>query len=283
MKVLKKGSKGTEVKTLQGYLKQLGYEIDIDGIFGNDTKKTVIQFQTDNNLSPDGAVGPNTWGKLNELIGSTTIYGVDVSHHNGIINWSNVNRNQAKFVICKATQGKTFKDGLFNINMNQLAALNYIRGAYHFFTFKGVTADEQVDNFLGCNIDFQIPGMLPPVVDVELQGSESSDNYVFNNRSACANKLKSWLVSIENQTGRRPVIYTAKGFWNGYLGAPSGFETYDLWVASYRNDRPTMPGTWPKYLMWQYTEGGHVSGIQGNVDRNIFNGSEKALKTLALL
>ena len=283
MKTLKKGSTGTEVKTLQSYLKKLGYAIDVDGGFGNNTKNTVIRFQTDNNLSPDGVVGPNTWAALEQLAGTGTveIYGLDVSHHNGVINWNNVNRNQTKFVICKATQGKTFKDDLLNSNLIELRRLNFIRGAYHFFTFKGVTAAEQVNNFMGCNIDFDESGMLPAVVDVEWQGSDSSNDFVYNNKVACAAKLRSWLDSIENVTGRKPIIYTAKGFWNELLGSPAGFDSYELWVASYRNGSPTMPGTWKDYLIWQFTESGHVAGIPGNVDKNIFNGNESKLKALA--
>lgn len=281
MKTIKKGSTGQDVKTLQSYLKQLGYAIDVDGSFGNNTRNVVIRFQTDHNLSADGVVGPNTWAALEELTGTPVIYGVDVSHHNGVINWNNVNKSQTKFVICKATQGKTFKDDLLNSNLNELKRLNFIRGAYHFFTFKGVTAAEQFTNFMGCGINFEEPGMLPPVVDVEWQGSDASNDFVFQNKTTSAGKLRSWLVSIENATGRKPIIYTAKGFWNEILGSPPGFDKYDLWVASYRNDAPRMPGTWNDYLMWQFTESGHISGIPGNADKNIFHGSENDLKILA--
>ncbi|MCM1217040.1 MAG: peptidoglycan-binding protein [Lachnospiraceae bacterium] len=61
MPLLKKGSKGEDVKTLQ---KLLG--VDVDGIFGSKTEAAVKEFQQKNKLKVDGKVGPETWGKLLE-------------------------------------------------------------------------------------------------------------------------------------------------------------------------------------------------------------------------
>lgn len=59
--VSKYGSSGDEVIEIQQKLSELGYYYgNIDGKFGNDTKKAVIQFQKDNNLSADGIVGIKT-------------------------------------------------------------------------------------------------------------------------------------------------------------------------------------------------------------------------------
>lgn len=54
--ILKNGSKGEAVKTLQAFLK-----LTVDGIFGPNTEKAVKQWQTENMLNPDGIVGPKTW------------------------------------------------------------------------------------------------------------------------------------------------------------------------------------------------------------------------------
>ena len=59
--VSKYGSSGEEVIKIQQKLSELGYYYgNIDGKFGNDTKKAVMQFQKDNDLSPDGVVGIKT-------------------------------------------------------------------------------------------------------------------------------------------------------------------------------------------------------------------------------
>ena len=61
-RVLKKGSKGNDVKELQKKLK-----VSADGIFGNNTKNAVKKFQKSNRLTADGVVGKNTAHKLGWL------------------------------------------------------------------------------------------------------------------------------------------------------------------------------------------------------------------------
>ena len=68
--LLKKGSRGEEVKKLQ-----LALGLEADGIFGSNTEKAVIAFQDKNGLSPDGMVGKNTW----------EILGVDTDQNNSAI------------------------------------------------------------------------------------------------------------------------------------------------------------------------------------------------------
>ncbi len=59
--VLRTGSRGEDVKTLQGRLHDLGYYTDeIDGQFGGATKAAVIDFQKANGLEADGMVGSET-------------------------------------------------------------------------------------------------------------------------------------------------------------------------------------------------------------------------------
>ena len=58
------GSQGNDVKTLQEMLNSNGYQLDVDGIFGNKTLSAVKDYQKKNNLAVDGIVGTNTWGTL---------------------------------------------------------------------------------------------------------------------------------------------------------------------------------------------------------------------------
>jgi peptidoglycan L-alanyl-D-glutamate endopeptidase CwlK len=70
MKTIRKGDKGADVKVLQQLLSHRGFSIGVDGDFGPNTEKAVIQFQKDNfdvhghSLTPDGIVGRMTWQAL---------------------------------------------------------------------------------------------------------------------------------------------------------------------------------------------------------------------------
>ncbi len=62
---LSQGSRGQEVIKLQQALKDKGYNVTVDGIYGAKTREAVIKFQKDNGLNPDGIAGAKTLTKLN--------------------------------------------------------------------------------------------------------------------------------------------------------------------------------------------------------------------------
>lgn len=64
MQMLRYGMRGDAVAELQQALVDVGYELDVDGIFGDATDAAVRDFQTNNELDVDGTVGPETWGAL---------------------------------------------------------------------------------------------------------------------------------------------------------------------------------------------------------------------------
>lgn len=70
LNILKKGSEGAQVKTLQRILRMMGYKdgngnaLEIDGDFGSKTLYAVKAFQTKKGLAVDGSVGAKTWAKL---------------------------------------------------------------------------------------------------------------------------------------------------------------------------------------------------------------------------
>lgn len=61
---LRLGSKGASVMAIQQRLRELGYQVGVDGNFGPGTARTIIAFQEKKNLGSDGVVGPTTWTAL---------------------------------------------------------------------------------------------------------------------------------------------------------------------------------------------------------------------------
>jgi peptidoglycan hydrolase-like protein with peptidoglycan-binding domain len=70
--ILKFGSKGDNVKTLQTKLNENGYKLTVDGVFGSNTLTAVKSYQAAKGLTADGIAGPNTFGKLYPATTPTT-------------------------------------------------------------------------------------------------------------------------------------------------------------------------------------------------------------------
>lgn len=62
------GCKSPSVETMQNLLVDAGYVVDVDGMFGNETKKILAKFQNDNKLTADSICGPKTWKALIEAV-----------------------------------------------------------------------------------------------------------------------------------------------------------------------------------------------------------------------
>ena len=69
MSVLKQGSRGDEVRTMQDKLKKLGFSIDADGIFGDKTHAAIITLQTVFGYDIDGLAGPATLKLIEQQAG----------------------------------------------------------------------------------------------------------------------------------------------------------------------------------------------------------------------
>jgi lysozyme len=190
--------------------------------------------------------------------------GIDVSKDQGAVDWPSVAAAGYVFTFIKATDGQDYVDPMFAQNWAGAEAAGLLRGAYHFFRAEddpGVQAEWFWKTVGGT-------GELPLVVDVEQTMGQPASVVIAN--------LTSFLDSLQQWTGRQPMIYTAPGFWSG-LGT-SGFGGYPLWVAEYGVSEPTLPSGWTFWDFWQHSESGQVPGIQGDVDLNVFSGALSALQ-----
>ncbi|QWU13871.1 Lyzozyme M1 (1,4-beta-N-acetylmuramidase), GH25 family [Paenibacillus sophorae] len=198
--------------------------------------------------------------------------GLDVSHHNGQIDWSQVADEGYHFVFIKASEGKSFRDNKFTDNLKGAREAGLLAGAYHFLD--AVTPEDarlEADNFASA-IE-EAGGIseldMPPVLDYE------------NNPGKLAPKeirivAQAFLNEIEALTGCRPIIYTGSVFASNF---DSSFSGYKLWIAKYSSQPPLNIQAWDKWDIWQYTQTGTVPGITGNVDLDWYNGSMEELRS----
>ena len=96
------------------------------------------------------------------------IQGIDVSHHQGLIDWDAVSNHGVAFAFIKASEGSTFVDPRFNANSSAAHAADIPWAPYHFFTFCTSGAD-QAEHFgrVISSKTFQ----LPPAIDIEFIGN----------------------------------------------------------------------------------------------------------------
>lgn len=222
--------------------------------------------------------------------------GVDVSSHQGNVDWSYAYGKGARFAYVKATQSwpsTLYKNPYFNQQYNGSYQAGLIRGAYHFAmpaTSSGTTQAKQfVANGGGWSADGKT---MPPLLDIEWNPYNSSD-YPQGKGNACygmsATQLSNWIydfgVEVKRLTGRVPMIYTAKSWWDSCTNGTTRFKGWPLHIARYPSaaqDTPgALPGGWPIHSVWQYsTTTGFISPSKG-VDGNVFNGSLAGLKKFA--
>ncbi len=107
------------------------------------------------------------------------VRGVDVSHHQGEIDWKRLAEKDIRFAFIKATEGSKYTDDRFENNWKESRDAGLRVGAYHFFSLDS-SGKKQAKNF--CNAVEGFDGMLPPVVDVEPYGKYSDPDKLDKDR-----------------------------------------------------------------------------------------------------
>lgn len=205
------------------------------------------------------------------------VLGIDVSHHNGEVDWFAVGRSNVKFAYAKATDGRTFVDGQFARNWERMRDAGLLRGAYH-FARPADDPEHQAVHFVSV-IGEPSWGELPPALDLEATGGRTGQEIL--------EWTRAFLSGAEAAVGRELVIYTG-GLWRRLLAsiAPAEFGTRLLWTARYGANQPVVPRPWSQWDIWQFTDGQsgdvqRIPGVRGPCDCNRFRGDMAALQELA--
>lgn len=182
--------------------------------------------------------------------------GIDVSAHQGKIDWPKVAASGIQFAYIKATEGGDWVDEHFRDNWKEAGAAGIQRGAYHFFTLRRPGAD-QAENFL--KVAPPEAGSLAPVVDLEFGGNTS----VRPAREVVVKELSVFLQRVESAYRRPVILYLLPEFESSYQVYP--LFPRRIWLRNLMS-RPPAEMDWE---VWQYTPLGRVPGIEGDVDLNI--------------
>ena len=179
--------------------------------------------------------------------------GIDLSHHNGRVNWDALGTAPVDFIYLKATEGRDWKDSRFQENWLEASRRGWHVGAYHFYLLCRNGA-AQAANFIQ-SVEVR-EGTLPPAVDLEYAHNCTPDAPKDTVRA----EIAEFLEALEAEYGMRPVLYTTPEFHRDWLAGQ--FADYPVWMRSLSG--PPESGV----LIWQYSMKGKVSGVDGFVDLN---------------
>ncbi len=201
------------------------------------------------------------------------VSGIDVSSHQGNVNWSHWWNQGKRFAYVKATEGTGYRNPYFAQQYNGSYRVGMIRGAYHFALPNRSGGKTQANYFVDHGGGWSRDGKtLPPALDIEYNPYGASC-YGLSQRA-----MVKWLRAFSNQvrarTSRYPVIYTTTDWWRSCTGNNSSFgATNPLWIARWSSSVGALPAGWRFHTFWQYTS--------SPLDQNRFNGSRARLKALA--
>ena len=208
---------------------------------------------------PDGS-----WMYYNDA-NYVTATGIDVSRHNGEIDWQKVAAAGIDFAFIRlggrlADSGEIYDDALFEANLTGAQAAGIKTGVY--FYSQAISAEEAAEEARYVLTKLAGRGLQYPVV---------FDWEIYSKTARSANVDKTTLTDCAiafcdtvAMAGYTPMIYIGREV--GYMRLDRTRLTgYDFWFAQYASK----PNMYYDYRIWQYSDKGSIPGVEGRVDMNI--------------
>ena len=192
-----------------------------------------------------------------------TVMGIDISKHNGNIDWNAVKNSGVQYVILRcgyrgSASGVLVEDQKFKSNIQGATAAGLKVGIYFFSqAVNEVEAVEEASMTLSLIKNYRIT--YPVYIDVESANGRADGI----SKAARTSVINAFCQTIRN-SGYTPGLYANKNWLTEKIntGALGGCK---IWLAQYVA-APTYAG---RYEMWQYSSRGSIAGIKGNVDLNV--------------
>lgn len=261
-----------------------------DGILGPDTIDALVRWRERHPGEMTYAEFLERWeqalpsSSLDDVFaGEERALGIDVSHHQGEIDWDKVAASRVSFVFLKATEGRTFTDTRFQSNRERIERTDLLMGAYHYCHLVNGEGNGQhrtepvqgAEHFLSTLGD-TLPD-LPLVIDLETHRVEALT--ALEGATSSADWISAFVDTLVNKTGQLPVLYWSRRIFKPErLGKETTrFHHLPTWWARYipSSSWSTLPPTAPDHPsgwgwnFWQFTSSGEVPGIAGPVDLDL--------------
>lgn len=243
---------------------------DIPAVEQDPGKGEAGLFGSDELSGSDELFGPDEAPKDTGPVPGPPAKGIDVSNHNGSVDWKKVADSGQNFAFVLATDGTDFTSPKYAEQYHGAKDAGLMAAPYH-FARPDESAEAQADKLLSVG-DYEQDGKsLPPVLDLEVDPSGGGCY------GLSVPEMHKWTDTfnkkIKDATGTDPIIYANPSFWNECMGGTDAYADQPLWLAAYEVDEPTVPKGFEDWNFWQYTEEGSVPGVSGDVDQNHFQGS----------
>lgn len=184
------------------------------------------------------------------------VKGIDISMHNGTVNFSAVKSSGCNIVIIKATEGVDYVDPYLNTHYNGAKSQNINIGFYHFMSEKTDPTQQAID-FWNSIKDKKFNVI--PTLDIET-------NNMGRSAKAISDRCIQFLTKFKALSGYDCLIYTGGCFGRDNLD--SRVKKYKGWIAHYGVNSPMATGF--TVVGHQYTEDGRINGVSTRVDLNNF-------------
>jgi lysozyme len=230
------------------------------------------------------------------IASSVPVRGIDVSRHQGTVDFAQVRAAGYQFAILKLTDGTAYSYAFWGRdNIPRAKAAGLIVGAYHWLDAgpTGVPKDPAGQARYFVDQAKAAGGFkdLIAVVDVEVE--RDGDGRIISLPKV--DSVRAFAAEFRRLVpGKTLLIYTGRWYWRDMIGNPVGADIGPLWHSEYEpsiaevTDGPEMAvyGGWTRALMWQFTSndrglGMDVPGVAGNCDVNQFFGTRADLLALA--
>lgn len=186
--------------------------------------------------------------------------GIDVSHHQGEINWKEVSAMKSgtdsiDFAYIKASEGTNYTDDKFLQNVSQASENNIEFGLYHFFRPEFSAQQQALFFSQKC---LAADDTLRPMLDVE-----KNSNY---SKSRLLDSVYVFIKTFNELVKMKPIIYTYESFYHDYF--EGSYLKHELfWIANYNGETQLIEEE--NVIVWQFSEKGTVNGIETKVDLNV--------------